>query len=78
MGPTGSSIVGCGLLSLFMSEKAAELEKTSTKRLMQRPRGLAQNGTTGKLLSEEQLEPPSVTEHTTELLLEKKGGDQVG
>ena len=71
--------VGCGLLSLFMSEKAAELEKASTKRQMQMPRGLAQHGTTGKLLSEGELEPPppSVTERTTELLfVEKKGGDR--
>ena len=63
--------VGCGLLSLFMSEKAAELEKISTKRQIQMPGGLAQNGT--KLLSEEQLEPPpSVTERTTELLFVEK------
>jgi len=69
--------VGCGILSLFLSEKAAELEKTSAKRQVQIPKGSAQNGTTGKLLSEGQLEPPpSVTERTTELLfVEKKGGD---
>jgi hypothetical protein len=71
--------LGCGLLSLFLSEKAQALEKGSTKRQIQRPRGLAQNGTTGKLLSEERLQsPPSVTERTTELLfVEKKGGEQL-
>ena len=66
--------VGCGLLSLYMSEKAAALEKISTKRQIQMP-GSAQNGTTGKLLSEEELEPPpSVTERTTELLFVEKAG----
>ncbi len=69
---------GCGILSVFFFERAQGLEKASAKRQIQTPSGLTQSGTTGKLLSEERLEPPSsVTERTTDLLFaEKKGSDQ--
>jgi hypothetical protein len=52
--------VGCGILSLFLSEKAQELEKASTKRQIQRPAGLAQNGTPGKLLKNNSHHQPRV------------------
>jgi zinc ribbon protein len=65
-------IIGVILFGLLSIYRESLRKKAGTGRLVEPPQQLEKN--TGKLLSESHFEPlPSVTERTTELLVEDKG-----